>query len=100
MREKWTRSPWVSTTAMFSFQRCLVASASTAAISFFAVSRVIGVPYGISKGVPSAVPPEGGGAAGAAGAGVCAWIWALINTAPQNINEVNNTLRILIPPEV
>ena len=30
MREKWTRSPLVSTTAMTSFQRCLADSASTA----------------------------------------------------------------------
>src|SRR5947208_9842464 len=68
MREKWTRSPWVSTTAMLSFQRCLVASASAAATSFFAVSRLTGVPYGISNGMPSAVPPADGGAAG----GCCA----------------------------
>src|SRR5439155_24079080 len=99
MREKWTRSPWVSTTAMLSFQRCLVASASAAATSFFAVSRLTGVPYGISFGVPSAVPPAAGGAAGAACAGGCCAAAGKARTRAAVVNAAQMKSRMGLPPD-
>src|SRR5262249_52203507 len=68
MRRKWTRSPFVSTTAMFIFQLRFFASASAAAKICFAFSALMAAPYGMSKGMASGVPPDGG----FAGGGCCA----------------------------
>src|SRR5689334_21034718 len=82
---------------MFIFQRCFADSASTAAMSFFAVSRLIGVPYGISNGMPSAVPPAEGDAAGAAGAaGACANACEATNMIPTAIDDTSTILLIEI----
>src|SRR5207247_2576907 len=83
---------FVATTAMFIFQLRFFASASAAAKICFAFSAVIAVPYGMSKGMASGVPPDGGFAGGC-----CAIAWLPTSSARVNAEaiETNRAMKLL-----